>query len=72
MNDVQTVNGWLNTKEAAQYGRINHKVLERLAKRKKIRSGKIGRAYRFRPKWIDDFLEKGGFDGTIPAEASRA
>lgn len=57
--------GWMGSAAAAKYAGINQKVLERLAKKGKVRSGKLGRIYRFKAEHIDALLEKGGFDGTI-------
>jgi len=65
LDGPQVPGGWMGSAAAAKYAGINQKVLERLAKKGQIRSGKLGRIYRFKQEFIDTYLEKGGFDGTI-------
>ena len=57
--------GWLNTREAAIYGSMNRKVLERLARKKRIQRGRHGREYRFLRQSIYNYLMRRGFDGAI-------
>jgi hypothetical protein len=62
--EIVALDAWMDIKLAAKYGSINRKVLERAARKKKVRAGRLGTAYRFRPSWINEFLLDGGFDGT--------
>lgn len=61
------VDGWLSTPQAAKYGGINPKILERLARGKKIRHGRHGKngPYRWRREWIDAYFTANGYDGTV-------
>lgn len=67
----QIPGGWMDTKTAAAYGGLNVKVLERAAKKKKVKSGQIGGRYRFKAEYIDALLKKGGFDGTIQTNGAK-
>ncbi len=58
---------WMTTRQAVQYASkdaaepvISERVLTRLAKKNKVRHGKNGNKYLFKPEFIDDYFLKQG------------
>lgn len=50
---------WMTAEEAAEHARVAYTTIIRASRRKTLRSVKVGRTYRFRPDWVDDWLIAG-------------
>ena len=49
---------YLTLDEAAEYLRVNPKVLQRWAKKNKVRGGKAGARWRFKKSALDAYVEE--------------
>jgi excisionase family DNA binding protein len=51
---------WITLKQAAERAQVSEATIRREAKAGRIRAAKVGgrRTWRFRPGWVDDWLEQ--------------
>jgi excisionase family DNA binding protein len=51
---------WITVKEAANRAQVSSKVIYRAVAEKQLRAAIVGgrRSLRFRPEWVDAFLER--------------
>jgi DNA binding domain, excisionase family len=53
---MNTSTPWLTAKEAADYMSVHPEALYVHLQRGELRSVKVGRRYRLKPEWCDEFL----------------
>lgn len=59
---VQSAGGepLLDTSDVARFLGVTVDTVQRLCRERKIRFARMGRAYRFRRAWVDDYVESCG------------
>ena len=64
---------WLTVREAATRARCGVKTVYREVVARRLRAARVGgrRALRFRPEWVDVWIELSAFGGQIRAEQER-